>query len=55
VKQSAGWYEGFHLLLAVNPVGVMTGFGLGPASTNDPLLADIFLPRAVSHIVGRGV
>src|SRR5262245_19759058 len=21
-----GWYEGFHLLLAVNPVGVITGF-----------------------------
>jgi len=37
-----GWYEGFHLLLAVNPVGVITGFGFGPASTKDQLLADTF-------------
>jgi hypothetical protein len=37
-----GWYEGFHLLLAVNPVGVITGFGFGPASTKDQPLADTF-------------
>jgi hypothetical protein len=24
-----GWYEGFHLLMAVNPVGVITGFAFG--------------------------
>jgi hypothetical protein len=30
-----GWYEGFHMILAVNPVGVITGFGLGAASTKD--------------------
>ena len=24
-----GWYEGFHLLLCVNPQGVITGFGFG--------------------------
>jgi hypothetical protein len=24
-----GWYEGFHLLLSVNPMGVITGFGFG--------------------------
>lgn len=35
-----GWYEGFHLLLAVSPVGIITGFGLGPASTQEQLLAD---------------
>jgi hypothetical protein len=35
-----GWYEGFHLLLAVDPVGVMTGFGA--ASTKDQPLADTF-------------
>jgi hypothetical protein len=34
-----GWYEGFHLLLCVNSMGVMTGFGFGPASTHDQLLA----------------
>jgi hypothetical protein len=41
-----GWYEGFHLLLAVNPVGVITGFGFGPASTKDqPLAATFFALR----------
>src|SRR5262245_58645153 len=37
-----GWYEGFHLLLAVNPVGVITGFSFGTASTKDHPLADTF-------------
>lgn len=37
-----GWYEGFHLLVAVTPVGVMTGFGFGPASTKDQPLAETF-------------
>jgi hypothetical protein len=37
-----GWYEGFHLLMAVNPVGVITGFGFGPASTKDQPLAETF-------------
>lgn len=37
-----GWDEGFHLRLAVNPVGVITGFGFGPASTKDQPLAETF-------------
>jgi hypothetical protein len=37
-----GWYEGFHMILAVNPLGVITGFGLGAASTKDQPLADTF-------------
>jgi hypothetical protein len=37
-----GWYEGFHLLLAVTPVGMSTGFGFGPASTKDHPLAETF-------------
>jgi hypothetical protein len=37
-----GWYEGFHLLLAVNPVGVITGFACGAARTKDHPLADTF-------------
>jgi len=37
-----GWYEGFHLLLAVNPVGVITGFGFGAASTKDQPMAETF-------------
>ena len=34
-----GWYEGFHLLLCVTPMGVMSGFGFGSASTHDQHLA----------------
>lgn len=37
-----GWYEGFHVLLAVNPSGVITGFGFGSASTKDQPLAETF-------------
>src|SRR5262249_43798208 len=37
-----GWYEGVHRLLAVNPRGVITGFGCGAASTKDQPLADTF-------------
>ena len=37
-----GWYEGFHLLIAVNPVGVITGFGFGPASSKGQPLAETF-------------
>jgi hypothetical protein len=45
-----GWYEGVHLLLAVNPVGVITGFGFGPASTKDqPLAAPFFALRRQPH------
>ena len=41
-----GWYEGVHLLLAVNPTGVITGFGCGAASTKDqPLAATFFALR----------
>jgi len=38
-----GWYEGVHLLLAVPPPGVITGFGFGAASTKDQPLAETFV------------
>ena len=38
-----GWYEGFHVLISVNPQGVITGFSFAPASTKDQLLAEDFL------------
>lgn len=38
-----GFYEGVHLLLSVTPRGVITGFGFGPASTKDSVLAETFL------------
>ncbi len=42
-----GWYEGFCLLVAVDPTGVITGFGFAPASTKDQPLAETFF--AVRH------
>lgn len=38
-----GWFEGFRLLIAVNPIGVITGFGFGKASAKDQPLAETFL------------
>jgi len=38
-----GWFEGFQLLLAVNPLGVITGFGAAPANTREIALTDTFL------------
>lgn len=42
-----GIYEGAHVLTCVGPTGVLTGFGMGPASTNDrPLAETLFAQRA---------
>jgi Transposase DDE domain len=52
-----GWYEGFHLLVAAVPSGVVTGFGFGPASSNDRALAETFFAqRAMSspHLASAG-
>jgi DDE family transposase len=38
-----GWYEGFRLLIAVSPKGVITGFGFASASTADQPMAETFL------------
>jgi hypothetical protein len=37
-----GWYEGFKLLVAVSPKGVITGFGYSGASTADQPMAETF-------------
>jgi hypothetical protein len=54
-SNSLGWYEGFSLLTAVEPSGVITGFCFGPASTADQPLAETFFelranpnPRLIS-------
>jgi len=38
-----GWFHGFHLLTVVNPEGVITGIGIGPASAKDQPLMDAVL------------
>jgi hypothetical protein len=55
-----GWYEGFNLLVAATPGGLITGFGFAPASTKDQPLAETFFatrqqpdPRLTS--VGQSV
>ena len=51
-----GWYEGFHRLIAVTPRGVITGFGIGPASAKDQPLAETFFAlRRRPHPRGRSV
>lgn len=37
-----GWYEGFKAPLAVTPKGVITGFGLAPASAKEQPIAETF-------------
>ncbi|MGH2535585.1 MAG: IS982 family transposase [Thermomicrobiales bacterium] len=45
-----GWYEGMRLLVSVTPSGAVTGWGFGPASTNDRVLAETcFAARATPH------
>ena len=41
-SNSLGWYEGFSLLSAVEPSGVITGFCFGATSTADQPLAQTF-------------
>lgn len=37
-----GRYEGLRLLVSATPSGAVTGWGIGPASTNDRVLAETF-------------
>ena len=53
-----GWYEGFAVLIAANPDGVITGHGFGPGNTKDQTLAETFFaarrtPRPALPSVGR--
>jgi hypothetical protein len=41
-SNSLGWYEGFSLLTATDPTGVITGFCFGAASSADQPLAETF-------------
>jgi hypothetical protein len=54
-SNSLGWYEGFSVLAAIEPSGVITGFCFGSASTADQPLAESFFavranpnPRLIS-------
>jgi hypothetical protein len=40
-----GWFEGFYVLIANTAEGAITGFGFGPASTNDRRMAETFLAK----------
>lgn len=43
-----GWYEGFHLLVAVSPNGVLTGFGFASAHVHDVSMAETFFALRAS-------
>jgi len=47
-----GWYEGFRLLVAVGPKGVITGFGFSAASVADQPMAETFF-AARHHPISR--
>jgi hypothetical protein len=54
-SNSLGWYEGFRLLVATDPTGVVTGFGFCGASATDQQVAETFFalrhrpnPRLIS-------
>jgi hypothetical protein len=52
-SNSLGWYEGFRLLAAVDPTGLITGLCFGAASTADqPLAETFFAVRARIPCVG---
>lgn len=38
-----GWYQGFRLLIATTPEGVITGFGFGEGSAKEQPLTEVFL------------
>ena len=40
-----GWIEGLRLLVSTTPDGIVTGWGVGPASTNDRALAETFFAQ----------
>ena len=53
-----GWYEGFAVLIAASPAGVITGHGFGPGNTKDQTLAETFFaarraPQAALPSAGR--
>lgn len=53
-----GWYEGFAVLIAASPDGVITGYGFGPGNTKDQTLAETFFaarraPQPTLPSVGR--
>jgi hypothetical protein len=56
-RNRLGWYEGFHVLCAIMPSGLIIGFGFGSASTHDHKLLETFLaaralPQAGLECVG---
>ena len=45
-SNSLGWYEGFRLLVATDPTGVITGFGFSAASATDQQVAALAVPAS---------
>jgi hypothetical protein len=52
-SNSLGWYEGFRLLVATDPTGIITGFGFSAASATDRQVAETFF--AIRHRPNPGL
>jgi hypothetical protein len=50
-----GWFEGFRLLAALSPRGVLTGFGFGPGNAKDQPLAEVFLAARAAPALGAAL
>jgi len=53
-----GWYDGFHILSAIDPEGVLTGYAVAPACTKEQPYAEDFLaarafPNPRTAMVGQ--
>jgi hypothetical protein len=44
-----GWYEGFHLLISATATGVITGWGIGAASSAEQPLGESFFAARALH------
>lgn len=52
-----GWYEGLKLLLATTPEGIITGFGIAPASSKEQPMAETFFylrAKPDHHVASTG-
>lgn len=48
-----GWSEGLKMPLTVTPKGVITGFGVAPASAKEQPIAETLLPRQSSSVMAE--
>jgi hypothetical protein len=53
MSNRSGWFFGFSLLVSVQPEGIITGWGFGPASAKDQPFAEAFFAARAERRAGR--